>query len=286
MTTLGESSHRSKIWRSPPVAVGIGIVGVIVVAAVLAPVLAPFDPQALSGDSFESPSTEHLLGTNDIGQDILSQLIWGARASLVVGLLAPLLAISLGLLVGVGSGLVGGVLDRFVARFLDLLLAVPMLPLLIVIAAFVGPGRATVILAIGLLGWPRLARLVRSQTLTVRQRGFVSAARGFGGGTLYLVRRHLVPALAPLVALRFVDIASIAIFLEAGLAFLGLGDSVTVSWGQMLSRAIAHEGLYYTPLWTWWVLPAGLAITAAILGFALLSVGLEPVFNPRWRRGR
>lgn len=286
MTVLAESHRRSQVWCSAPVVAGAAIVMVIVVAAALAPVLAPYDPQALSGTSLDEPSAQHLLGTNDVGQDILSQLIWGARTSLAVGLLAPLLAVSLGVLVGVGSGLIGGLVDRITSRILDVLLAVPVLPLLIVIAALVGSGRTTVILAIGLLGWPRLARVVRSQTLTVRQRGFVTSARGFGGGTLYLVRRHLAPALGPIIALRFVDIASIAIFLEAGLAFLGLGDASTVSWGQMMSRALAREGLYYTPLWTWWVLPAGLAITAAILGFALLSIGLEPIFNPRWKRAR
>lgn len=286
MTALTATRHRSQVWRSAPVVAGFAIIVVIVLAAALAPVVAPYDPHALSGGSLDPPSAQHLFGTNDVGQDILSQLIWGARTSLIVGLAAPLLAMSLGVAVGVGSGLVGGAVDRAVARVLDVLLAVPVLPLLIAIAALVGGGRTTVILAIGLLGWPRVARVMRSPTLSLRQRGFVTSARGFGGGTPYLIRRHLVPALGPLIALRFVDIASIAIFLEAGLAFLGLGDSSTVSWGQMLSRAVSHQGLYYTPLWTWWVLPAGLAITLAIVGFALLSVGLEPIFNPRTNRAR
>lgn len=286
MTALALRPARSEVWRSAPLAAGTAIVVAIVVTAALAPFLAPYDPQALSGPSLDPPSAQHLFGTNDVGQDILSQLIWGARTSVLVGLGAPLLAMSLGVVVGVGSGLVGGPVDRAVARVLDLLLAIPVLPLLIAIAALVGGGRTTVILAIGLLGWPRVARVMRSPTLSLRQRGFVTSARGFGGGTPYLIRRHLVPALGPLIALRFVDIASIAIFLEAGLAFLGLGDAATVSWGQMLSRAVARQGLYYTPLWTWWVLPAGLAITLAIVGFALLSVGMEPIFNRRTNRAR
>lgn len=284
MTALALRRPRSHVWPSAPLVAGVAIIAVIVIAAVLAPLLAPYDPQALTGTSLDPPSAQHLFGTNDVGQDIFSQLIWGARTSLVVALAAPLLALVLGTVVGVGSGLVGGALDRVATRVLDVLLAVPVLPLLIVIAALVGGGRTTVILAIGLLGWPRVARVMRSPTLSLRQRGFVTSARGFGGGTPYLVRRHLVPALGPLIALRFVDIASIAIFLEAGLAFLGLGDSSTVSWGNMLNRAVAREGVYYTPLWTWWVLPAGLAITLAIVGLALVSLGLEPIFNRRTER--
>jgi peptide/nickel transport system permease protein len=273
-------------WRSPLVLAGAGIVVTLVLGAVLAPALAPYDPTSVVGPSLQAPSGRHLLGTNDVGQDILSQVIWGTRASLSVAVLAPLLAVVLGVLVGLGAGLVGGVIDRLVVRGLDALLAVPVLPLLIVVAGLVRSGRTVAVLAIGLLGWPRLARVVRSQTLSVRQRGFVTSARGFGGGPLYLLRRHLLPALGPLIALRFVDLASIAIFLESGLAFLGLGDAHAVSWGNMLNRAVGRQGLYYSPVWAWWVLPAGLAITVAILGFALLLVGLEPVFNPRWRRAR
>jgi peptide/nickel transport system permease protein len=272
--------------RSPLIVAGATIVVALALAAVLAPVLAPYDPTSVAGPSLQPPSGRHLLGTNDVGQDILSQILWGARVSLAVALLAPLLAVALGVFVGVGSGLVGGAVDRVVTRALDVLLAVPVLPLLVAVAALVGSGRAVAILAIGLLGWPRLARVVRSQTLTLRRRGFVNSARGFAEGPLYVIRRHLAPALGPLIALRFVDLASVAIFLEAGLAFLGLGDPHAVSWGNMLNRALGRQGLYYSPVWAWWVLPAGLAISLAILGFALLLVGLEPVFNPRWRRAR
>lgn len=279
-------TRSSPTWRSPLIVAGATIVLGLTLAAVLAPVLAPYDPTAVAGPSLQAPSARHLLGTNDVGQDILSQLVWGTRVSLSVALLAPLLAVVLGVLVGVGAGLVGGMVDRVVTRVLDVLLAVPVLPLLIVVAALVRSGQTVAILAIGLLGWPRLARVVRSQTLTLRRRGFVASAHGFGGRPLYVIRRHLGPALGPLIALRFVDLASVSIFLESGLAFLGLGDPHAVSWGNMLNRALGRQGLYYSPLWAWWVLPAGLAISVAILGFALLLVGLEPVFNPRWRRSR
>lgn len=242
----------------------------------LAPLLAPYDPHAASGPSLSAPSAHHLLGTNDVGQDVLSQLIWGSRTSVVVAVAAAALAVALGLLVGSGSALVGGWTDIVAMRAVDVFLALPALPLLIVIAAFVGPSRTTVVLVIGLAGWPAVARIVRSRTLELRERGYVRAARGLGGGPLYVLRRHLVPALAPVAAANFVNWAAAAVVLQAGLAFLGLSDPTEASWGGILNRALAHQGVYSTSEWTWWVLPAGLAVTIAVVGLAFLGLALEP----------
>ncbi len=273
-----------KALRSPLVIVGGAIVGLLVVVAVLAPLLAPYDPRSLSGASLLRPSGRHLLGTNDIGQDIASQVIWGARSSLTIAVGSALVAVVLGVAVGVGAGLAGGWTDTVAMRMVDVVLALPLLPLLVLIAALAGARRSNLVLIIGLTGWPATARIVRSQTLTLRHRGFVYASRGFGAGFLYVVRRHLVPALGPLIVTGFVSVAAHAILVEAGLAFLGLSDPTGVSWGLVLNRALLHQGLYFTALWTWWVLPAGFAITLAVLGFTFVGVGLEPVFNPRWRR--
>ncbi len=131
-----------------------------------------------------------------------------------------------------------------------------------------------------------MARILRSQTLSLRRRGYVEAAQGLGGGFVYVLRRHLVPALAPLLAANFVIVAGVAVLLESGLAFLGLGDPTAPSWGQILHRALDHPGIYFISAWKWWVLAPGIAITVAILGFAFLAVGLEPRFNPRWERRR
>ncbi len=271
--------------RSSLLMVGAGILVTLTVVAVLAPLLSPYDPRALSGDSLERPSSRHLLGTNDVGQDIFSEIVWGARSSLQVAVGAAALAVALGVLIGAGAGLRGGLADVVAMRLVDVFLAVPLLPLIIVVATLAGPGHLKVILIMGVLAWPGIARTVRSQTLSLRSRGFIEAARGFGGGLGYVMRRHLVPALAPMVVAEFVAVASIAVGLEAGLAFLGVGDPLAVSWGQVLNRALLHPGLYFTALWTWWLVPAGLAITVAVLGFTFLGVGLEPRFNPRWRRG-
>ncbi len=273
-----------KALRFPLAMAGGAMVVALVAVALLAPVLAPYDPRALAGDSLQSPSARHLLGTNNLGQDIFSQVIWGARASLTVAVGAASLAVALGVLVGIGAGLLGGLVDVVVMRVVDVFLAVPRLPLLVLVAALAGARPANVIFVIALITWPVAARVVRSQTLSLRGRGFVHAARGFGGGLFYLMRRHLVPALGPLLIAEFVAIASVAVLLEASLAFLGLADPTTVSWGLMLNKALVQPGLYFTPLWTWWVLPPGFAIALAVLGFAFLGVGLEPVLNPRWRR--
>jgi len=270
-----------KALRSPLLMLGACLVGGFTLVALLAPWLAPYDPQALSGSGLEPPSAQHLLGTNLIGQDILSQLIWGTRSSLAVAVGAATLAVIMGVLVGVSAGLLGGVIDTLAMRTVDVLLAIPNLPLIVLVAALTGASRVGLILLMGLLFLPPVSRVVRSQALTLRQRGFVAAAQGFGGGVLYVIRRHLVPALGPIIVAEFVLIAGNAVSLEAAVAFLGLGDPTGVSWGLMMSNALATPGIYFTSAWMWWVLPAGFAITLAILGFTFLGVGLEPIINPR-----
>lgn len=274
------------VVRSPLLLAGGGLLTALLTAAVLAPALAPYEPQALAGDSLQPPSGRHLLGTNNVGQDIVSQIVWGARTSLMVAVGAATLAIVAGIMVGVSAGLLGGVPDMLAMRVVDVFLAIPRLPLLVLVAALIGANRTSVSLLIAVLTWPVPARLLRSQTLSLRRRGFIAAARGFGGGLGYIVRRHLVPALGPIIASSFILIAGNAILLEAALAFLGLADPTAVSWGLILNKALLHPGLYFTTAWTWWVLPAGFAITLAVMGFAFLAVGLEPTLNPRWRRGR
>ena len=162
--------------------IGAGILVGFVLVAALAPVLAPHDPRAQSGLPFKPPSADHLLGTNDIGQDILSELIYGARISLAIGFFAATLAIVVGGLLGVVSGFFGGWIDSLLMRLVDATLALPFLPLLIVLAVFLGRSLATTVLVIGLVIWARPARIVRSQVLSIRQRGFVEASRSMGAG--------------------------------------------------------------------------------------------------------
>jgi len=263
--------------------IGGGIITALVLVAIFAPLLAPYDPRAYSGRSLEPPSASHLLGTDGLGRDIFSQVVWGARASLVVTIAAAALSVAVGALVGVAAALAGGPVDFVTMRLVDVCLALPGLPFVIVVAALAGPSRTVVVAVIAMALWPAQARVLRGQALSLRERGFIRAAAGFGEGRLQVMRRHVLPAMGPLLVTGFVGGASVAVGLEAGLSFLGLADPDTPSWGGVLNRALAYRGLYFSTIWAWWLLPAGLAVTLAILGFSFLGVGIEPRLNPRWR---
>ena len=271
--------------QSPLLLAGVIMVSLFAAVGVLAPWLAPYDPRA-PGEPLRPPSSAHLLGTNDSGSDNLSRLVWGARSTLVVVVGATALVLVIGLAVGLTAGLRGGLADSVSMRVVDVFLGLPVLPVLIYISALAGPSLALSIVMIGLLTWPQTARIVRSQTLTLRSRGFVESARGFGAGPLYVMRRHLVPALGPVIAANMVFVGGLAVITETGLAFLGLGDPVAVSWGADLERALSDPQISIGSLWLWWLLPVGLALTLAIVGFTLIGVALEPRFNLRTSRAR
>jgi len=260
------------------------MVATVVVVGVLAPWIAPYSPRALGDDVFESPSRAHLLGTNDAGADILSRLVWGSRTTLIVAVTTTAIVLVIGIALGLTAGLRGGLVDTAIMRLVDVFLGLPVLPLLIFVGALAGPSLSTSILMIGFFLWPQTARIVRSQTLSLRSRGYVGTARGFGGGPIYVIRRHLVPALGPVIAANMVFVAGIAVAVEAGLSFLGLGDPAAVSWGAELERAVSNPQIQIGSLWLWWLVPFGLALTFAIFGFSLIGVALEPRFNPRWGR--
>ncbi|MGH9281419.1 MAG: ABC transporter permease [Acidimicrobiales bacterium] len=277
---------RSAWHRSPLLVVGLAIVATLVIVAVLCPWLAPYDPKATTGDSFEGPSGSHWLGTNDAGADLLSRLLWGARNTLAVAGCATAMVLGIGIAIGLTAGLRGGLADIVLMRVVDVFQALPVLPLLIFVAALAGPSLTVSILMIGLFTWPETARLTRSQTLSLRSRGYMGSARGFGAGPLQVMRRHLLPALGPIIASNLVYVAGLAITIEAGLAFIGLGDPAAVSWGAELSRALDNPVINSGSVWFWWLLPPGLAVSVAILGLTFIGVGLEPRFNPRWRSVR
>lgn len=280
----GATSWLRRMLASRLLAVGASVLALLALTALFAPLLAAHDPHAISGAALEAPSGRHWLGTDVPGHDIFAQLVFGARASMAVAFIAGSVAMTLAVLLGVLPALLGGFADRSANALAVFLLALPGLPLLVLIGSMAGNSQLTLILVIGLIGAAPNARILRSQALSLRQRGFITTARGFGFGPFYVVRRHLVPGLAPLIVVGFVNWAGVSIALDAGLAFLGLGDPSGVSWGHMLNRALAQPGIYFSTLWTWWVLPAGAAIALAVLGFTFIGVGLEPSFNPRWLR--
>ena len=262
--------------------IGAATLALFVIAAVFAPVLAPYDPTVRTAQPFERPSLAHPLGANDVGQDILSELIFASRLSLTVGIVTACLATVLGVTVGVVSGYLRGPVDSVLMRGVDVILSLPLLPLMIVLAAFLGQNTTNLILVIGLLIWARPARLLRSQVLSVRESGHVQAARAMGATSGYIMVRHILPRITPLVAAQFVRTANVSIMLEASLAFLGLSDPFQKSWGAILFYANARSA-FLADAWLWWVLPPGLCIAAVVVSFAFLGYAFEERVDPRLR---
>ena len=283
---IERTTERRPRRLSPILLIGLGLIGLVVLTALAAPLIAAHDPTAISGDALGRPSAQHWLGTDVPGRDIFAQVVYGARTSVLVAVFGSSLAMLGAILLGVVPTLLGGRTDAAANRFVIFLLAVPGAPLLILIGSLAVDKGLAVIVVIGFVGAPPNARILRAQALSLRERGFIAASRGFGAGPLYVLRRHVVPGLAPLLVVGLVTWAGAAVGLEAGLAFLGLGDPSSISWGLMMDRALSQQGIYFSSMWTWWVLPPGLAITVTLLGFTFTGVGLEPIFNPRTRRTR
>jgi len=251
---------------------GFAIVILFVVVASLAPRIAPFDPAAPAlGESLRTPSLHHLLGQDRLGRDILSRVLYGARVSLVVSLSAVGLSLAFGTALGLFSGISGGWIDEVVMRVVDVLLAFPGILLAIALAAVLGPSLANVILALSVIGWTSYARLVRAETLSIRSRPHVEAARALGAGPPRIVLRHVLPLLAGPLAVQATFGFAGAIVAEASLSFLGLGTQPpTPSWGSMLS-----EGRTFLLVAPHLALFPGLVIFVTVLGINFLGDGLR-----------
>ena len=263
--------------------VGLVMLVVIVTLAIFAPVIAPYDPKSSAGiDSshiYNPPSAEHWFGTDDAGKDVFSSFLYGARVSLIVGFFAAFISIFIGGLIGIVAGFYGGRVENFLMRFTDTMLVIPELPLIVVIIALTKPSLMNIILVIGLLGWTTTARIVRSQTLAVKSRKFVLRARAIGAGNWHIITTHILPLVMPLLVVNAILVISLAILNESTLSFLGLGDPIAISWGQMLNFAFGRGAM---SAGAWWALVApGLGIVWVVLGLTLLGHGLEQVLNPR-----
>jgi len=223
-----------------------------------------------------------IMGSDHYGADLWSQLVYGARVSLYVGLLASVLSVVLGLIVGLASGYLGRYVDELLMRFSDMLLVIPTLPLLIVLMAVLGSNLENLILLIGLLGWMGFARVVRSQVLSLKERPFVEAAKAVGAGKIHIMTKHILPNVVSLVYVTLATSVPGAIVAEAALSFLGFYDPNKMSWGRMLYEVQANGAAQY---W-WWVVPPGLCIAILAVAFILLGFALDEVFNPRLRMRR
>jgi ABC-type dipeptide/oligopeptide/nickel transport system permease subunit len=270
--------------RKPMALLGSVILLIVIFIAIFAPLIAPYTLEEMaslkvkSGDVLSPPDAAHLLGRDDAGKDVLSQLLYGSRISLIVGFSAAFMSLIIGTVVGMVAGYFGGKVDNFLMRLVDFLLVIPTLPLMLVIITFWGRGLEKIIFVIGLLYWTYMARLVRSQVISIKERHYILRAKALGASDFRIIVRHIFPQVVPLIIAQGVLDTSTAIIAESTLAFLGLGDPTKVSWGMMLnfafSRAISQQA------W-WFLLPPGFAIVLVSLSLVLIGTALEEVFNPR-----
>lgn len=261
-----------------------GLAGLILIGliALFAPVLAGADSQSVTsapGGALESPSGEFPLGTDQFGRSVLALLVWGARVSLTVGLLAAFLCVAIGTVVGILAGHFRGWYSTVLMRVTDWFLVMPTLVLAIALATVMDRSLWTVIIAIGVTTWPTTARLVRAQTLAVESRPYIERARALGGGHGHIMTRHVLPNVMPLVLAQTTLVISSAILTEATLAFLGLGDPTITSWGGMLQDA-REAGAVSSGDW-WYLAPPGIAIALVALAFTLCGRAIETVLNPK-----
>ncbi|ELY96233.1 dipeptide/oligopeptide/nickel ABC transporter permease [Natrialba hulunbeirensis JCM 10989] len=264
------------------------------IVAVFAPFIAPRGPltRQYEGDagiiiadwvepSFLSSESEYLLGTTAEGFDIFSQLVYGSRAALLVGLVAAVFTAGIGTLVGLTAGYYGGKIDDTLMRIVDFLYGMPLLPTVIILVALMGPSLWNILFAIIVLQWRSTARVIRSQALSLRERPFVKAAQVAGASDWHIISRHLAPNVLPLSFLYGAFAIAWAILAEAGVSFIGLGDPNTVSWGTMLQSSRAYSALDFGA-W-WWFIPPGICIGLVVISGFLIGRGYEEITNPELR---
>jgi peptide/nickel transport system permease protein len=276
-----------EIWRDRAGRAGLVILAVVIVAAVGGPRVFPFDAGEVGSTAssiLAPPSAEHWLGTDELGRDLFREFLAGAGISLLVGFTATVIAIVIGSVVGLVAGYFGRWVDGSLMRITDFFLVLPTIPLVIALAAIFGQSLGIIMLVIGLTGWPSVARIVRSQVLSLRERQFVRRVQSMGGSHLRLIGMHILPNVAPLIFANAVLVIAGSILAEATLAFLGLGDPVHVSWGTMLHFAFV-SGAVGRGAW-WYFLPPGLGIVLVVLGFTLSGHTLDRILNPRLRERR
>ncbi|MGH7709026.1 MAG: ABC transporter permease [Vulcanimicrobiaceae bacterium] len=264
------------LLRYQTFSLGALIVAGLVFAAIAAPLIAHHDPLATSSSTFESPLAHSVLGTDQLGRDLWSEVVYGARVSLVVGIGASLIATAIGLCIGMIAGYRGGLVEIFLMRVTEFFQVIPQFFLAIVLVALIGRGVDRVTIVLGVLGWPLIARIVRAQFLSLKALEFTEAARAIGAGDWYIANRVMLPHAMPPVIVAATQGVSHAILLEAGIAFFGLGDPNLVSWGSMLNAAQGYLG----QSWSISVFP-GVAIVLSVVGFSLLGDGLNDLLNPR-----
>ncbi|AQA04564.1 hypothetical protein BVC93_21440 [Mycobacterium sp. MS1601] len=280
--TTGWRSATRQLWADGMGRAGLLTVLAVVAVAVTGPLLAPFDRAAVAESRtgiLQPPSGEHWLGTDDLGRDVLSQVLAGTGISLQIGMAATLFTVLIGTTVGVLAGWFTGFVDTALMRVTDFFLVLPSLPLMIALGAIVGQSLPMIIAIIAATSWPGTARVVRSQALSLREREVVARARTVGLSSPAILRRLILPGVLALVIANAVLVTAGSILTEATLSFLGLGDPARTSWGQILHNAFV-SGAVGNGYW-WYFLPPGLGIVVVVLAFSLVGQSLERILDPR-----
>ncbi|MGZ8652700.1 MAG: ABC transporter permease [Actinomycetota bacterium] len=279
-------SRMTKTYRKNPMGMwGLGILIFFVLMAVFAPVITNKETMDVTcecvGAPLQPPSSEFWFGTDHLGRSVYTMTVWGARISLTVGLAATIISMVIGALIGIAAGYYGGWLETGLMRLTDWFLVLPWLALAIVLASVLGRSLTIIILVIGITSWPGTARIVRAQALSVKTRPYVERSRALGASNWHLITRHIMPNVGPLIFANTILTVAIAILSESTLAFLGLGDPLSISWGTMLDFAFS-AGAATTGKW-WWLLPPGLAIVFVVLAFTMCGFALDEILNPKLR---
>ncbi|NYF30088.1 MULTISPECIES: ABC transporter permease [unclassified Microbacterium] len=271
------SAHTWRAFRRDPLGmISLGLLILLVIVALVAPLIAPY-PASYGPDVLRPPSGDHWFGTDALGRDVFSEVIWGTQQSVLVAVAASLIAIVFGTIIAV-LGAYFRKLDSFISVIVDMTLSLPVLPLMILIAALVGPSTSTIIFVVAAFSWPEVTRLVRSQALTVVGLPYVDASRLMTTSPVWIITKHVLPAVTPVVVVSVVVTASRAVLSAAGLAFLGLGDPTTWSWGRILYEAQQAGAMVSA----WWLtLFPSIAILILVLSATLLSIAYNDARNPR-----
>lgn len=271
-----------RAFRHGGTLVGLILVSFFIVLAIIGPIIAPYGGAAVSYDYLQPPSPAHWFGTTQTGQDVFSQVLEGARISVVVGLTAAVIAVVLSILVGVTAGFLGGIADDLLSMLANIFLVIPSLPLTVILISYLPrSGSLGVTIVIAITGWAWGARVLRAQTLSLRRRDFVEAARATGESTAGIIFRDILPNQLAIIAASFLGTVTGAVLAQAGIAFLGLADVTEYSWGTILYWAQTSNALL-GGAW-WWFVPAGLAIALLGTGLALVNFGVDEFINPRLR---
>jgi peptide/nickel transport system permease protein len=263
--------------------VGAVVLGFFILIAIIGPWIEPYSTTKQVGPVYAPPSAKHLLGLDDGGIDMLSEVIDGARVSMIVGFAAAAVAMLIGGVIGLLSGYLGNKTDVVLMRITDYFLVIPDVPLMIVAAAVFGRSLLNIILIIGIIYWTSTARLIRAQVKSVRERVYVKRARALGGGHWRLLWNHITPQVAPLLVANTVLTVAIAVFAETYIAFLGLEDPSTISWGRLIQNSLTGGAIFHKAWWA--IIPPGLCVTVVILAATMIGQAMEDALNPRLRVG-